>query len=134
MLINGKALGCTDSFTYLGSAVTNTNSSDLKIERHVQSTSKAFGALQKCLWPHHDVKLVHKNQGIQHCHTPSLVILNRDNNSVLTSPKATLQGPSFNICEATIHIKWQERVPDVQVLKRAGTVSAEATITARQLR
>ena len=33
-----------------------------------------------------------------------------------------------------MHIKWQERVPDVEVLKRAGTVSAEATIPARQLR
>ena len=57
MLINGEALRCTDSFTYLGNVVTNTNSSDLEIERHVQSASKAFGALQKCLWSHHDVKL-----------------------------------------------------------------------------
>ena len=60
VLINGEALRCTDSFTYLGSAVINTNSSDLKIERHVQSASKAFGALQKCLWSHHDVKLCTK--------------------------------------------------------------------------
>ena len=36
--------------------------------------------------------------------------------------------------QAIMHIKWQERVPDVEVLKRAGAVSAEATITARQLR
>ena len=33
-----------------------------------------------------------------------------------------------------MHIKWQERVPDVKVLKRAGTISAEATIAATQLR
>ena len=33
-----------------------------------------------------------------------------------------------------MHIKWQERVPDVEVLKRAGTVSVEATITVTQLR
>ena len=60
VLINGEALRCTDSFTYLGSAETNTNSSDLKIERHVQSASNAFGALQKCLWSHHNVKLCTK--------------------------------------------------------------------------
>ena len=58
MLINGEALRCTDSFTYLGSAVTNTNSSNHEIERHVQSASKAFCALQKCLWSNHDVKLL----------------------------------------------------------------------------
>ena len=94
MLINGKALRCTDSFTYLGSAVTNTNSSDLKIERHVQSASKAFGALQKCPWSQHDVETTHKNQGIQHCHTPSPDIFNRDNDSILTSPKTTHKDPA----------------------------------------
>ena len=36
--------------------------------------------------------------------------------------------------QAKLHIKWLERVPDVEVLKRAGTVSAEATIIATQLR
>ena len=36
--------------------------------------------------------------------------------------------------QTIMHIQWQERVPDVEVLKRAGRVSAEATITARQLR
>ena len=35
------------------------------------------------------IETVHKNLGIQHCHTPSLVILNRDNDSVPTSPKTT---------------------------------------------
>ena len=60
MLINGEALRCTDSFTYLGSTVTNTNSSDLEIERHVQSASKTFGTLQNCPWSHHNVKLCTK--------------------------------------------------------------------------
>ena len=32
-----------------------------------------------------------------------------------------------------MHIKWQERVPDVEVLKRAGMVSVEACITVTQL-
>ena len=45
MLIYGEALRCTDSFIYLGGAVTNTVSSHLKIERHVQSASQSFGTL-----------------------------------------------------------------------------------------
>ena len=35
---------------------------------------------------------------------------------------------------AILHIKWQDRIPDVEVLRRAGTVSAEAHITSAQLR
>ena len=37
-----EALRCTDSFTYLGSAVTNTNSPDLKIEWCVQSAIQSI--------------------------------------------------------------------------------------------
>ena len=33
-----------------------------------------------------------------------------------------------------MHIKWQERESDVEVLKRAGMLSAEAHITVTQLR
>ena len=36
----------------------------------------------------------HKNHGIQHCHTPSLVIINRDNDSVLMSHKTTHKDPA----------------------------------------
>ena len=36
--------------------------------------------------------------------------------------------------QAIMHIKWQERVPDVEVLKRAGMVSTESHITVIQLR
>ena len=39
-------------------------------------------------------KTVHKNQGTQHCHTPSLVILNSDNDSVPMSLKTTHKDPT----------------------------------------
>ena len=43
--VNGAALKTTDSFTYLGSTVTNTNSLDLEVDRRIQAATKAFGAL-----------------------------------------------------------------------------------------
>ena len=39
----------TESFIYLGSTVTNTNSANLRVERRIQSATKAYGALQKRL-------------------------------------------------------------------------------------
>ena len=133
MLVNGEALRCTDSFTYLGSAVTNTNSSDHKIERHVQSTCKAFGAEQKCLWSHHDVKLCTK---IKVYNTAILLVLlySMETMTLYRCHLRQLTRTQLQHLWAIMHIKWKERVPDVEVLKRAGTVSAEATITATQLR
>ena len=132
VLINGEALRCTDSFRYLESAVTNTNSSVPEIERHVQSASKAFGALQKCLWSHHDVKLCTKIKVYNNAILPVLLY----STETMTLYQCHLRHctrPQLQHLQAILHIKWQERVPDVEVLKRAGTVSAEATITTTQL-
>ena len=49
--VNGAALKTMDSFTYLGSTVTNTNSSDLEVDRRIQAATKAFGVLRKGCGP-----------------------------------------------------------------------------------
>ena len=44
-----ELLKTTESFTFLGSTVTNSNFADLEVERRIQSATKAYGALQKRL-------------------------------------------------------------------------------------
>ena len=94
VLINGEAFRCTDSFTYLGSAVVNTSSSHLKIKRHVQSASKAFGALQKHLWSCHDVKLCTKIKVYNTAILPVLLYSTETMILVPTSPKTTHKDPA----------------------------------------
>ena len=53
--VHDEPLKTTESFTYLGSTVTNTNSVDLEVERRIQSAAKTYGALQKRLWNCHDI-------------------------------------------------------------------------------
>ena len=57
IMVHDEPLKTTESFTYLGSTVmiTNTNSADLEVERRIQSTMKAYGALQKRLWSCNDI-------------------------------------------------------------------------------
>ena len=56
VLLNGRTLAQAESFVYLGSAVTSTNSSDLEVDRRIQAASKAFGSLYQRLWSRHDIK------------------------------------------------------------------------------
>ena len=56
VLVNGDALKKSSHFTYLGSAVTDTNSADLEVEWRTQAAAKAFGSFQKRLWSQHDIK------------------------------------------------------------------------------
>ena len=53
--VHDEPLKTTESFTYLGSTITNTNSADLEVERRIQSARKAYGALQKRLWIYYDI-------------------------------------------------------------------------------
>ena len=50
-----EPLKTTESFTYLGSTVTNINSADLEVERRIQSATKAYSALQKRLGSCNDI-------------------------------------------------------------------------------
>ena len=52
--VHDEPLKTTESFTYLGSTVTNTNSAELEVERRIQSATKAYVALQKKLWSYND--------------------------------------------------------------------------------
>lgn len=53
--VRGEPLKSVKAFTYLGSTVTYTNSSDLEVERRIQSATKAFGSLEKRLWSCYDI-------------------------------------------------------------------------------
>ena len=52
--VHDEPLKTTESFTYLGSTVTNTNSAGLEVERRIQSATKTYGAIQKRLWSCND--------------------------------------------------------------------------------
>ena len=52
-----EPLKTTESFTYLGSTVTNINSADLEVERTIQSATKAYSALQKRLGNCNDISI-----------------------------------------------------------------------------
>ena len=94
MLINGEPLRCADSFTYVQSTVTNTQF--IQSQDWVMCTVciQSIWCLTKTPVVMPWCETVHKNQGIQHCHTPSLVILNGENDSVLMSPKTTHKDPA----------------------------------------
>ena len=71
--VNGTPLKKAESFTYLGSTVTNTNSSDLEVERRIQAATKSFGALHRRLWSRHDIKLKTKIKVYNAAVVPSLL-------------------------------------------------------------
>lgn len=121
-----------ENFIYLGSAVISTNSSDLEVERRIQAATKSFRSLRQRLWSRDYIKRTTKVKVYNAAVLPPLhystecIILQRRHTNKFTRTQLRHQ-------HQTLRTHWQDRVPDVKVLRRANTPSAEALITASQL-
>lgn len=133
ILINGVAISKTENFTYLGSAITNKNSSDIEVERRIQAAARAFGSLQTRLWSRHDVKMATKMKVYNAAVLPAL-LYSTECMTLYRRYIKKLMRTQLRHLRQILGIHWEDRVPDVEVLRRANTPSAEALITASQLR
>ena len=133
ILVNGEPLRNCESFTYLGSSVTSTNSSDHEVERRIQAASKSFGALQKRLWSRHDIQRTTKVKVYNAAVLPTL-LYSTECMTLYRKHIRKLTRVQLRHLRLILGIKWQDRVPDVEVLKRAKCVSVEALICTSQLR
>ena len=131
--VHNEPLKTTKSFTYLGSTVTNTNFADLEVERRIQSTTKAYGALQKRLWSCHDISTKTKGKVYSVAVIPCLLYSIECTTLYRRHIMALTRLQLRHLCYI-LNIKWRDHVPDVEVLHRAHTVSVEALVTMAQLR
>ena len=116
-----------------GSAVTSNNSSDLEVERRIQAATKTFGSLRKRLWSRHDIKRTTKVKVYNAAILPALLYSTECMTLYRTHIKKITRTQLRHLRQI-LGIHWQDRVSDVEVLRRANTPSAEALITASQLR
>ncbi|KAI8481584.1 hypothetical protein Bbelb_406840 [Branchiostoma belcheri] len=109
VLLDGTPLAEAKTFTYmyLGSTVSNDNSMDVEIDARRRAASAAFGRLKDRLW---NVSTLYAR------HVRQLSVLVQRHLRGLTG------------------ITWQDRISNVEVLRRAGMPAMEAMITRSQLR
>lgn len=131
--VHGEALKTTEAFTYLGSTITSTNSADLEVERRIRSATKAYGALQKRLWSCHDISVKTKVKVYSAAVLPCL-LYSIECTTLYRRHIRALTRTQLRHLRFILNIKWQDQIPDVEVLRRAQSVSAEAVITSSQLR
>ena len=133
IMVHDESLKTTESFTYLGSTVSNTNYADLEVERRIQSATKAYGALQKRLWSCHDISTKTKvkvySVAVIPCLLYSIECITLSRRHIMALTRLQLRHLRY-----ILNIKWRDRVPDVEVLRSAHTVSVEALVTVAQLR
>ena len=131
--LNGSRLNSVNHFTYLGSTVSSTNSLDKEIEKRISAAAAAYGKLQSRVWQRTGIRQQTK------CKVYRAVVLS----SLLYSSETyilyrrhirQLQRTQMSHLRHLLKIRWQDRVSDVEVRKRAGMPSVEALLTQGQLR
>ena len=133
IMVHDEPLKTTESFIYLGWKVTNTNSADLEVEKRIQSTTKAYGTLQKRLLSCHDISTKTKMKVYSVAVIPCL-LYSIECTTLYRRHIMALTRLQLRQIRYILNIKWRDRVPDVEVLRRAHTVSVEALVTVGQLR
>ena len=130
--IDGIPISIVSSFTYVGTTVSN-NSPDIEVEQRIQSATKAFGDLSTRLWSRYDIKLQTKVKVYNEAALPA---------SLYATETMVLYGRHVKLLtrfqlhhlRSILRIKWQNKIPDVEVLNRAKSVSMEALIASAQIR
>ncbi|XP_071482080.1 uncharacterized protein [Diadema antillarum] len=128
--VNGTQLNDVKSFKYLGSTLSSDGTLDNEIAARLQTASSALGRLRTKVLQHKNVRLSTKlkvyNAVVLSSHVMDTVLYRRHTKKLEQFHVRSLR--------SIMHIQWQDRIKNQEVLDRARTSSIEAKILQAQLR
>ena len=131
--INGQTLKAVDKFTYLGSTLSRNVTIDDEIDARLAKASAAFGRLQKNVWGRKGITLQTKIKVYRAIVLPTL-LYGCESWTVYQRHARKLQHFHTSRLRKLQGIKWQDKIPDTEVLKRAKLPSIQTTLMHAQLR
>ena len=131
--IGQRAINNCSEFCYLGSTLTDDLSIDKELRQRVAKAATAFGRLDRRVWSSHDLKiatklLVYKSMVL------SALLYGCETWTVYRKHVRYLDRFHQNCLRRILGIKWQDRVPDTEVLRRASSTGMETTLMHHRLR
>ena len=130
--IKGQRLQVVDKFTYLGSTFSRVVHIDDEVNARIAKASAAFGQLRGSILNRSGIRLETKLKAPKIRGAANTIIRMRNLDSLPMACQKTEQLPS---CIRKLQkIKWQDRMPDTEVLKRAGKLSVRTLLKMAQLR
>ncbi|BHF75927.1 hypothetical protein SprV_0501902500 [Sparganum proliferum] len=111
-------LQAADNFTYLGSALSRNTKVDDEVAHRISNASQAFGYLQNTVWNRHSLDRKQR-------WTETWTVCKKQAGRLIYFHLSCLRG--------ILKLRWQDRIPDTDVLERTGIVSICATLRQPQL-
>ena len=131
--VNGEKLEATDKFAYLGSTLSTTGTIDDEVNLRIARASASFGRLRERVWNRRGISQSTKLKVYRAVVLPSL-LYGSETWTVYARHSKQLNSFHLRCLRQLLHVKWQEHVPDTDILSRAKMDSIHAKLMKSQLR
>ena len=130
--VKGQRLQVVDKFTYLGSTLSGVVHID-EVNARIAKASAAFGRLRGSIWDRSGIRLDTKLKVYRSVVLPTLLYA-CETWTVYQLHAKRLNHFHTSCLRKLLKIKWQDRIPDTEVPKRAGMQSIHTLLKLAQLR
>ena len=124
--VNGQKLKVVDPFTFLGNNVSRTVHIDDEVTARIAKAGVAFGRLRENVWERNGIKLDTKLKVYKAVVLPTLLYA-CETWTVYQRHAKRLNHFHLSFLRNLLKIKWQDKIPDTEVLKKAGKQSMHTT-------
>ena len=131
--VTGQRLQVVDKFTYIGSTLSRVVRIDDEANARIAKASAALGRLRGSVWDRSGIRLDTKLKVYKAVVLPTLFYA-CGTWTVYQRHAKRLNLFHTSCLRKRLKIKWQDRIPDTEVLKRAGMQSVHTLLKLEQLR
>ena len=131
--MNGQKLQVVDKFTYLGSTASRAVHIDDEVTARTAKASVAFGRLRTNVWERNGIRLDTKLKVYKAVVLPTLLYV-CETCTVYQRHAKKLNHFHLSCLRNILKIRWQDKIPDTEVLMRAKLQSVHTLLKLAQLR
>ena len=131
--VNGESLKNVDRFTYLGSTLSQNTTIDDEVNTRIARASVAYGRLQSTVWKRRGIGLQTKLKVYRAVILPTLLYA-CETWTVYQRHARKLNHFHTTCLRRLLGIRWQDRIPDTEVLAKADLPSIHTILMQYQLR
>ena len=131
--ISGDQLGLTEQSTYLGSIITSTCDLTAEIQHRVNLASASFRRLPKQVCTNRDLS-TRTRMAVYNPICVSTLLYACEGWTPYRRRIRALEAFHIRCLQTILHVHWWDKIPYVEIRRRAGTTSLENILLRRQLR
>jgi len=132
MTVEGQGLQAVENFAYLGSTLSRSANADADVNSRIAKASSAFGRLKKTVWERRGISQRNKIK-VYRAVVSTTLLYGCKTWTIYRRHEKQLQ--QFHLrCLRIFKIRWQDKIPNTEVLERAELPSVITTMRKAQTR